>query len=539
MKPSRVVVSFIIVGRASRHKRIPFQQRLVVRYGLHLTQKKDRKTSNKKTTSFIMPIGFERIVGPKRDVHELEFISALLQTDLRTIRLDGSIKAYDIVQYLKSRYGVDASVETVRRWIVCDLAASTESDEHLCKQLSNNKQNKEQEKDVDDDDGEEIVMDICQFASLMLAPELLEAKINGSSSNNNNELGAKLFGSGILDHMLSQAHGGVDDNAYDENSNQLTWTHMALRHLFNRYNELDVSDELIDEMIQVAEGTSDHHDAGNNGVGGTARECIIRALTSDLGKFDINWKNKFSINYYDALGDKEEENNNEVVVAENEYGDDDYNKSNMMIMSKDPENVVMTSQSIRRTATQDTSGTEEEPYTNGQQQTNKTKRRQKEEHPLMRSYTAPNIDFYADTHRRPFYVTAIWVCCVTLYFAYVWGAGAAEEVVQEDGTTTMESWSTVKNCTERYSELACPILNGITGFLAVFIQLTVLGVPFIFLGTLGASVYVQHWLGTVARLLVGMITIIIMAIMPFYRVSGAVPIESDDSVHVCNKKLVQ
>jgi hypothetical protein len=513
--------------------------------------------------SIIMTICFERIVGPKRDVHELEFISALLQTDLRTIRLDGSITAHDIVQYLKSRHGVETSVATVRQFIVCDLCASTENDKHLFhqQQLSNHSRKQSQNPEKGSDGGgrdggdvsEEIVLDMCQFASLMLAPELLEAaKINGGNgnendnSNNQQELEAKLFGSGVLDDMLSQAHGGVDVNSYEINNNAaLTWTPMALRHLFNRYNELDVSDELIHEMIQVA--NNEGHDGGQQASGGksagrtgggttTARECLIRALTSDLHKYNINWKNKLSINYYDALeGDAA---TREDEVAENEYNsqhDDDYNKSNtmmMMMMMMDPENAaVVTSQSIRRTATQDTSGTtvEEEQHDTGQHKKTKQWRhqeqQQQQQHPLMRSYTAPNIDFYADTHRRPFYVTAIWVCCVTLYFAYVWGANGAEtvEVVnEEDGTNTTitVTWSTVQNCNERYSDLACPIINGITAFLAVFIQLTVLGVPFIFFGTLGASVYAdqQHWLGTVARLLMGMITIIVMAILPFYRV---------------------
>ena len=55
-----------------------------------------------------MPIfgSFNRPIGAAIDVRELEYISALLQTDLPHLRRDGTIKARDILIYLRSRYGL-------------------------------------------------------------------------------------------------------------------------------------------------------------------------------------------------------------------------------------------------------------------------------------------------------------------------------------------------------------------------------------------------------------------------------------------------
>ena len=55
-----------------------------------------------------MPVfgSFNRPVGAAVDVRELEYISALLQTDLPHLRRDGTIKARDILIYLRSRYGL-------------------------------------------------------------------------------------------------------------------------------------------------------------------------------------------------------------------------------------------------------------------------------------------------------------------------------------------------------------------------------------------------------------------------------------------------
>ena len=53
-----------------------------------------------------MPLQFDRPVGATADVAELEYISALMQTEKLYLRQEGSVTARDIHFFLKSRYGV-------------------------------------------------------------------------------------------------------------------------------------------------------------------------------------------------------------------------------------------------------------------------------------------------------------------------------------------------------------------------------------------------------------------------------------------------
>lgn len=57
-----------------------------------------------------MATEFERIIGPRADVNELEYISFLHQTGAKFTRKSGAISALDIRRYLRSRYGLDISV---------------------------------------------------------------------------------------------------------------------------------------------------------------------------------------------------------------------------------------------------------------------------------------------------------------------------------------------------------------------------------------------------------------------------------------------
>ncbi|KAG7345144.1 hypothetical protein IV203_032675 [Nitzschia inconspicua] len=57
-----------------------------------------------------MSTEFDRITGPRADLNELEYISALMQTNSKFTRSSGAISALDIQRYLRSRYGIDISV---------------------------------------------------------------------------------------------------------------------------------------------------------------------------------------------------------------------------------------------------------------------------------------------------------------------------------------------------------------------------------------------------------------------------------------------
>jgi hypothetical protein len=63
-------------------------------------------------------VSFQRPTGAVADLSELEYVSALQQTHSGAARKDGSIQDVDIQLFLKSRYGIDVSLEDVQRFIL-------------------------------------------------------------------------------------------------------------------------------------------------------------------------------------------------------------------------------------------------------------------------------------------------------------------------------------------------------------------------------------------------------------------------------------
>jgi len=75
-----------------------------------------------------MTIGFDRPIGSAADAAELEYISALMQTKVGHLRLDGSIRSEDIVLFLSSRYGIRVSSEEVRKTIMTGMGGGGDRD---------------------------------------------------------------------------------------------------------------------------------------------------------------------------------------------------------------------------------------------------------------------------------------------------------------------------------------------------------------------------------------------------------------------------
>ena len=55
-------------------------------------------------------VSFQRPTGAAADLSELEYVSALQQTQSGAVRKDGSIQDVDIQLFLKSRYGIEVSI---------------------------------------------------------------------------------------------------------------------------------------------------------------------------------------------------------------------------------------------------------------------------------------------------------------------------------------------------------------------------------------------------------------------------------------------
>ena len=186
-----------------------------------------------------MTIIFDCPTGAVRDLKELEYLSALLQTNMQHLRSDGTIKASDIVLYIRSRHGLVVQEDLVQQLILKELAGQT--------------------MDVESD-----VIDLCQLTAILLIPQLLEA---ASDENRLEEVFGKV-------HEDIASIVGYDGLKRDR-----------LRSIFAMHDDLAVSDDLLDEMIAAA---------------GSGSRAFILALTGDLARFNLEWQSSYTTNFNDA-----------------------------------------------------------------------------------------------------------------------------------------------------------------------------------------------------------------------------------------------
>lgn len=126
---------------------------------------------------------------------------------------------------------------------------------------------------------------------------------------------------------------------------------------------------------------------------------------------------------------------------------------------------------------------------------------------LEQIYTASNIDANAQTYKSESWHIWVWFCIVTTLFAYLFSGPAPASYFPEP------------DCGLTDSTLACSIATATQNWIEVFIKLSVMGFPIVYLSTLGNSVYLdrerQRWLGTVL-ILVAMVSISVYVALPFF-----------------------
>jgi hypothetical protein len=210
------------------------------------------------------------------------------------LRADGSIEASDIVFYLCSRHGLTVDECTVQDLILRQLAGPTTQ-------------------------AEKPVLDLCQFVALLLIPKFLEAC-------QDKDLSQKL-----LHPFVTTLQSFQDD--------QGKLSRDALREMLANYDEFVTDDELLDDMIAIIDGS------------------LLDALSSDVGIYDLSWKNHYTTHLEDATAVEKDS------------------------VEKAPNHAV----------------------------------------PFHRFFTASFIDYSADTYRRPLYVACLFACGIINYFAYVFG----------------------------------------------------------------------------------------------------------------------
>lgn len=130
-------------------------------------------------------------IGPEADLREIEYLSAIHQSDARSLRPDGTISSDDVRVYLRSRYGLNIPREEaaqIVRGLGGTAKAEAEATDHpndgddVVDIEKNHSSSLASSMDVDDDTKHGVVLDddeyldLVQFVAILFIPTLQRAK---------------------------------------------------------------------------------------------------------------------------------------------------------------------------------------------------------------------------------------------------------------------------------------------------------------------------------------------------------------------------
>ncbi|GKY91070.1 hypothetical protein MPSEU_000079800 [Mayamaea pseudoterrestris] len=223
-----------------------------------------------------MPVeSFEQLIGAAGDVKELEYISALHQTDCDELRRDCSIQADDIRLFLRSRYGIVVETETVHSVIMSGLGGGSGK--------ASSKMNNGNEADDE-------VIDLMELVALLMIPTLLKARLQ--QLQDSLPEGVIKPPHGLLEYVLKIIlHDTTGCSAFKPLDADL------LKAILISYGEDDLAsnEDLIEDML-----------AATNGATKLDTNAFADGLTGDVQLFDINNEARLTTLYEDVFVAKEE-----------------------------------------------------------------------------------------------------------------------------------------------------------------------------------------------------------------------------------------
>ncbi|CAB9513803.1 expressed unknown protein [Seminavis robusta] len=367
-------------------------------------------------------IQFERPVGAPADVSELEYICALHQTIPEEIRTDGTIHAKDIRNYLTSRHGVYVDPSVI--------------EEQILQQLCGHYVPEDGKQTNEFGDVEPTVMDLCQMITLLLIPFLRREDISEAAKPTHS------LNHGIVEQVLKLIMEeleikGVDlqpFKAIDENFETGTKiTKKLLQLMFQAYEEYDVPDDVLEEMVEQAVKAQERHQNGGD---------------------DDNSDN-----------DNNSDQSEEVHLKTRKRGDGAprvmLNKDSFLraltydVQLYDPEEMEA---SITTTHLQDAQNANRN---NGSGDSDKSS--------MEDDFTTmAQVDQAADNYRSILWFVLLWVTLVLHYFCYVW-----------DYPNGFVSFNSCKR------EFGCDVASAVVNWLIVLAQVGVPGFLYITLGSGG------------------------------------------------------
>ena len=457
-----------------------------------------------------MTIGFDRPTGAAADVAELEYISALMQTRMPNLRLDGSIREEDIVLFLSSRYGIQVSPVEIRKVVMNGLGGG---------------------------DGDDVCIDLMELVAMLLIPTLIKAaaaasrdssaasaaavneatstgtaghceeaegESGGSASDNENSdpkiqeakkevveesadsptNRANTHGSSTRvvggRNISNTNHAGGDAMSNDEarrrpqephpdllayvlkmilhdvtgDSNPKPLNVKLIQDIFLSYGEVELANDeiLLQDMLKAAAGP----DVDTSRCRLDDREFIFeidafaRALTNDVKLYDITNEVRQTTNYFDVFRS--------------------HQSTHKIDVQPDLERNVPGEHDGRNDA------------------------QQVEIRAVKKKWTASALDMAAGTFRSKLLVVILWVGLVVSYFAYYYDDtnNLYEDCQKED----------IENGPGSPEAFLCRVIASIVRWFAIFFSAGFYGLGFVGLGSLGNAIerqgraaYILPWVG--------------------------------------------
>jgi len=188
---------------------------------------------------------FERPIGPKADMEELFYISALHQTNLEPgeLRTDGSINLQDVQRFLLSRYGVKIESDDLRR-VLFDSHTHYET------------------------------LDLVELVALMFVPQFCKWAATKEELEDLEPV-CPLMVDDVLKMILRDATGSCEYRPL---------TKELVKDILNKYGEKESAknDELLTDMVDCAIDRSDDGKAMDEGGDILNPSVFVNALTSDV-----------------------------------------------------------------------------------------------------------------------------------------------------------------------------------------------------------------------------------------------------------------
>ena len=265
-------------------------------------------------------------------------------------------------------------------------------------------------------DNPSAVFDIVELVSILVIPNRKKVANQEDAAIDQQ----KLFGN-VLKMILSDVYGSANQPPPILNRETMI-------EILETYDEVDVSPQIIDEMLRAAgvqPGQDDDDDDQNKDASRFNIDALMNATTGDVPQFNNEWVDSATTHYDDVFHGTTLDGKNDTPSL---HG---LRKSVGGKSSEDDSGIPQAMEGMEGgDVTQDA---------------------------LKRVFTFPTIDYVAENYSSKFFVVLLWVLTIVAYFVYFLG-------LQTSRVGDV-------NCDRFRYEFACRIANAVLSWVFVFVQL--------------------------------------------------------------------